>query len=250
MSTPAISWPAAPAGYHGKVPARSDFVGAGLPPAVIARWDDWLQQALAASQARLGAAWEDRYRAAPLWRFALTEGVCGPLPLIGVLMPSMDAVGRCFPLMLGRQIPAEADPLALLAGSGAWFAAAEARALRALDGGFDPLRLGERLPSPAAAPCMLPPWEAGGAGHWLPLPALSAAPAALGEPAGPVTRPAGARGLWCTAGAPHLAPGVALTHGLVPPAAFAALLDGAWQRHGWSVAAPAAPEAAEWDRDA
>ncbi|WP_147465045.1 type VI secretion system-associated protein TagF [Teichococcus wenyumeiae] len=244
------SWPAAPAGFHGKVPARADFIAAGLPPAVLAGWDSWLQQALSASQARLGAAWEACYLAAPLWRFVLSGGVCGPLPLIGVLMPSMDAVGRCFPLMLGRQLDGKADLLALLVGSGAFFAAAEAQALRALEGGFDPLRLGERLPPPAAAPCRLPPRAVEGAGHWVPLPALSAAPAALAALAGaPAAPPDGPYGLWCTTGAPHLAPGVALTQGLVPPAAFAALLDGAWPQHGWSVAAPARPDAAEWDRD-
>jgi type VI secretion system protein ImpM len=249
VRAPATPRPAA-SGYHGKVPARSDFIGAGLPPAVIACWDGWLQQALAASQRGLGTAWEARFCAAPPWRFALAAGACGPLPLIGVLMPSMDAVGRCFPLMLGQQIHREADPLALLAGSGAWFAAAEAQALRALGGGFDPRGLGERLPAPAAAACTLQSREPGIAGHWVPLPALSAAPAVLGAPGRPVARPGRVRGLWCTTGAPHLAPGVALTHGLVSPTAFAALLDGDWQRHGWCVSAPAAPDAAAWDREA
>ncbi|MFC7556534.1 type VI secretion system-associated protein TagF [Pseudoroseomonas wenyumeiae] len=160
------SWPAAPAGFHGKVPARADFIAAGLPPAVLAGWDGWLQQALSASQARLGAAWEACYLAAPLWRFVLSGGVCGPLPLIGVLMPSMDAVGRCFPLMLGRQLDGKADLLALLVGSGAFFAAAEAQALRALEGGFDPLRLGERLPPPPPprAGCRPGRWRAPGIG--------------------------------------------------------------------------------------
>jgi type VI secretion system protein ImpM len=242
------SWPGAPAGYHGKVPARADFVAAGLPAAVLARWDKWLQQAMLASQQRLGAAWDACYRTAPPWRFVLAAGACGPLPLIGVLVPSMDAVGRCFPLMLARQAQGEADPLALLAGSGAWFAAAEAQALQALQGSFEPLRLGAHLPPVvAAAGWALRRGPVDRAGCWVPLPALSAAPAALRALA--AAPPAGPCGFWCTAGAPHLGPGATLTAGLIPPEDFAVLLDGAWQRHGWSAAAPAEPEDAAWDRD-
>ena len=257
------AWPAGPAGFHGKLPARADFIAGGLPPGVTARWDEWLQQALAASQARLGPGWAGRYRIAPPWRFALGAGGCGRLPLIGVLMPSMDAVGRCFPLLLARQIPDPAEPLALLAGSTAWFAAAEALALRALRPDFDPEALRGRLPGPVAAAIALPAAPARGAtaspapqrgamapaGWWLPLPELSAAPAALA--ALPGARPGAApAGLWCSAGAPGLPPGLALSAGLIPPTAFAALLDGDWPGHGWSVLLPPPAGPAEWDRDA
>ena len=47
---------------------------------------------------------------APIWRFALAPGVAGPLPMLGVMMPSVDRVGRQFPLTLAAPM-AEASPL-------------------------------------------------------------------------------------------------------------------------------------------
>ena len=59
-----------------------------------------------------------------------------------------------------------------------------------------------------------------------------------------------------TAGTPAFGPGVALTSGLIPAAAFPALIDGSWGDHGWTVTdgmVPADdpdPAPLEWDRTA
>ncbi len=37
---------------------------------------------------------------APIWRFTLAPGLAGRYPVFGVLMPSVDRVGRQFPLTL------------------------------------------------------------------------------------------------------------------------------------------------------
>ena len=87
-------------GFYGKIPARGDFVGSGLRPDFVATWDAWLQDVLSAASEALGAEWSDRYLNAPIWRFALESGVCGETGVIGIVMVSVDAVGRFFPLTI------------------------------------------------------------------------------------------------------------------------------------------------------
>lgn len=88
-------------GYFGKVSTLGDFVSRGLPDALVAAWDAWLQQCIHASRQQLGDKWLDRYLTSPVWRFAIAPGILGPEGLGGVMMPSVDRVGRYFPLMIG-----------------------------------------------------------------------------------------------------------------------------------------------------
>lgn len=238
-----------PAGYYGKLPARADFVGRRLARPMIERWDSWLQQCLARSQATLATAWEGSYLTAPVWRFALPARACGDNALIGVLVSSVDAVGRCFPLLLAQELPEVADTAAIAAAASAWFEAAETLALNALDGAFDLGTLDRPMP---AIPTLLSHLSRGAAasypiGLWITLPMLSALGAVLRETPGLGPRPA----LWWTGGGGGFRPGVAVTAGLIAPAGFAALLDDAWARHGWHGAPDPASAGSEpdWDRD-
>jgi type VI secretion system protein ImpM len=63
-----------------------------------------LQSCVAESQRALGGAWLDRYLTAPVWRFILTPGVLGARGWAGVLLPSVDRVGRYFPLTVCASI--------------------------------------------------------------------------------------------------------------------------------------------------
>jgi type VI secretion system protein ImpM len=117
-------------GFFGKIPARGDFVRAGLPREFVAPWDEWLQAILPASRAILGEAWLPAWMEAPVWRFCLGPGHCGPQAAIGVLLPSVDRAGRHFPLTLARVGPS----LASLAGTGgAWLDAAETAGIFAIE---------------------------------------------------------------------------------------------------------------------
>lgn len=242
--------PSQPVGCFGKLPARADFIGRRLSRSAVECWDAWLQQCLAHSQAVLLAAWPDRYLTAPVWRFALPAGVCGDSALAGVLVPSADAVGRCFPLLLAAELPAATDTVAVAAGAASWFEAVEALALEALDVAFELAALDRLLPG---LECPHLPRNAGDRaglepiGRWIALPMLSALGSVLRETAGIGARPA----LWWTGGGAGFRPGVAVTAGLVAPAGFAALLDGDWERHGWCGAldAAAADSGPAWDRD-
>ena len=85
-------------GFYGKLPARGDFVRAGLPRAFTDPWDEWLGAVIAGSRARMGDAWLPAYLEAPVWRFCLAAGLCGALPAVGLTIPSVDKAGRYFPL--------------------------------------------------------------------------------------------------------------------------------------------------------
>ncbi len=72
----------------------------GLGPEVVQPWDGWLQDGLHTLAETLGERWEVCYMSAPVWRFTLPPDVVGPSGLRGVMMPSVDRVGRKFPLTL------------------------------------------------------------------------------------------------------------------------------------------------------
>lgn len=123
-------------GLFGKLPSRGDFVVRRLQPACRNALDDWLQACIFTSQRALGEEWLKNYLNAPVWRFALQPGVCGPAPLAGVMMPSVDRVGRYFPLVIAAEL-AQGGPLQLLQGCTDWFDGLERQALRALETGND-----------------------------------------------------------------------------------------------------------------
>ena len=64
-------------------------------------WDVWLRECLMSSNEALGERWLDVYLTSPACRFVCAAGTCGPQPVIGLMVPSVD--GRTlFPLTLWR----------------------------------------------------------------------------------------------------------------------------------------------------
>jgi type VI secretion system protein ImpM len=88
--------PVSPA-LFGKVRTRRDFIAVATPRPFLAVWESWLQTVMAASREALRDGWNDAFLTAPIWRFWLGADICGASAL-GALMPSMDGVGRYFPL--------------------------------------------------------------------------------------------------------------------------------------------------------
>ncbi|MDQ0082521.1 type VI secretion system protein ImpM [Variovorax boronicumulans] len=129
-------------GWFGKLPGMGDFAHRRLPEAFRAVWDQWLQRGMARLRDR-HADWTERYLEAPIWCFALGRQVAGEQAWIGVLMPSVDGVGRYFPFALAMeldrsvsgQLQGEALAMALQ-----WWAHATQAALEGLDGDLDALR--------------------------------------------------------------------------------------------------------------
>jgi len=121
-------------------PALGDFASRRLPNGFISQWDTWLQHSIATSRAQLAERWLDLYLTSPIWRFALLPGVCGEHAWAGVLMPSVDKVGRHFPLTLAVALAPPLSIASILAAHD-WYAAIEGVALSALrlDGSLDDL---------------------------------------------------------------------------------------------------------------
>lgn len=125
------------AGFYGKLASRGDFLHRGLPSSFIEPWDTWLAGGIASSQTELGPAWLDAYLVSPLWRFALAPGLVGNEAVTGVMMPSVDRVGRYFPLTIACLLDADADLGSLLGGSDSWYEQAEALLLSTLEEGSE-----------------------------------------------------------------------------------------------------------------
>jgi type VI secretion system protein ImpM len=135
------------AGFCGKLPARGDFVRAGLPRDFIDPWDDWLQSVIAGSQSIMGAAWLPAYLEAPIWRFSLPPGMCGAQGVLGLMLPSIDKANRYYPLTFAALHfngidPGEAED---------WLARSEAAGLAALEQDAQPQEIIAMIGSPDLA---------------------------------------------------------------------------------------------------
>jgi type VI secretion system protein ImpM len=103
-------------GVFGKLPTLGDFLTRGLPAAFTEPWHAWLVRGLGEARRILGDRFEPAYMAAPVWRFSLPPGVAGRDGVLGVLLPSVDAANRSFPLTL-----AATRTGASIAEPSAWF---------------------------------------------------------------------------------------------------------------------------------
>jgi type VI secretion system protein ImpM len=126
-------------GFYGKLPDFGDFLTRRVPTAALDIWDPFLRRLLQSSRARLGDSWLEAWLSAPVWHFGLGENLLFPTQAWGVLIPSVDRVGRHFPFtILGPAAPT-GRPLR------DWALAAEAQALAALDENFSPDTLDRAL---------------------------------------------------------------------------------------------------------
>lgn len=101
---------AATPGWFGKLPSLGDFASRRVDVDFMEAWDGWLAQGIAGWQARDGDAWLTDYLNGPSWRFVLMPGTlpgeCGAHAWAGAITPSVDRVGRYFPLTLVQRLDA------------------------------------------------------------------------------------------------------------------------------------------------
>lgn len=237
-------------GLYGKLPTHGDFLRRRVADDFVTGWDSWLQQCMADSRAALGDAWLDTYLTSPVWRFALMPRVCGAAAVAGLLVPSVDRVGRYFPLTLVWPTPSELTTLevALLFRDG--FEHAERllidtlasehfefaefdRSVMDLAAYFDVAEEGELRLTPASARAFASPLAGS---RCVPLREA----VALGTPAlqllGHFLESNASGAVWWTDGSAAVAPSWLMTRGLPESAQFNAMLDGAWAAAGWQVA--------------
>ncbi len=235
MPYPVDLSPAAPEpGFFGKLPARGDFVGRRLDGAFRSGFDAWLQGSIATSKRQLGPAWLPTYLRSPIWRFVIGPNLCGDVPSLGVMIPSVDRVGRYFPLVVAAQLPGCLSPGTLFHSAREWLDRAEQLILTCLDDGFD-LDAFDR----AVQALGLPPYSRANGGPQIQALRLdlhdggdlSATYAHLLDR---VLMGNDVRfSLWWTTGSEKVRGSVLLGQGMPAPNNFAAFLDGNWDEWGW-----------------
>ena len=237
-----IVTPTSDPGFYGKVPSHGDFVSRRLPRAFITPWDEWLRQGLAYSREQLVDRWLEIYLISPLWRFVLSEGVCADGSWAGVLMPSVDRVGRHFPLTIAACLPEHSSTVELMVGAEGWFSQIEQIALSCLEDTFE-LDVFDRqlqeigLPQigikkdPACRPSLL----TGQNQAWrFKLPSVDQVSVILpGLTEGLLQTVFPQHSLWETLGSDRISSSLLLCEKLPPVPGFAALLDGRWTEWGW-----------------
>jgi type VI secretion system protein ImpM len=191
-------------GFCGKLPARGDFITSALPRRFVEPWHDWVQGALATSRQALAEDWLPAWNEAPIWRFALSPGVCGADAVLGLWMPSVDRAGRNFPLTFAA-LASDCNVPALMREGGEFLDVAETAGLDALARDLEPNEIAARL----------------SAASW----------GALTEAEDLIDLLAGGGAIWWTDGAPRVAAGAFVTVALPDAAEFAGMLraDGAAQ---------------------
>jgi len=238
-------------GLYGKLPARGDFVSRRLDSAFVRDWDAWLQRITADSRKRLGPQWLEYFLSAPVWRFVLPAGMYSKSAWVGLMLPSVDRVGRHFPLTVAACVgDVNIDVPSTLARAVPWLDSLEKLALQALLPDLDVELFDSRLMQ-SALPGGLP----------VPLPISDdTVPLDVSEPAFIVWRappdsgetwtdrlleegvlgPRGTSSVWMTRGGDTVAPSVAICSDLITGIHYCAMLDGRWSEHAWTVA-PDAP---------
>jgi type VI secretion system protein ImpM len=227
-------------GWYGKIPGTGDFIVRRIPAAFSEPWDRWLQGALDGSRQRLGAHWRGAFLSMPAWRFALGQGVVADNAWAGIMVPSVDSVGRYFPLTVACALPSLGlDVVATLLGASRWFDDIEAIAVDAIARGADAVAIDDALAKRRFEARWLAMPEMNEATHpmrgakpqmlWLDL--AEAAPAgSLREVAERVCQPYSA---WLAEPSEVFGRALLLCESLPGGDAFCAMMDGRWVEHGW-----------------
>lgn len=134
-------------GLFGKLPAHGDFVQRDLPASFVTPWDEWLQRAVHGSQELVGERWLEYYLTSPIWRFALSAGVVSQNAWAGVLVPSVDSVGRYFPVTMAVSLPAASNPFDIQVSAESWYSELSELAVSALQNALLADQLLERFPA-------------------------------------------------------------------------------------------------------
>lgn len=235
-------------GVYGKLPAHGDFIQRNLPSAFVRQWDVWLQHFVAGAKEKIGADWLDIYLTSPIWRFALSPGVIDEGRWAGILMPSVDQVGRYFPFTIAARLSDHRNPMEFISSQTAWYTAIEELGLRALNGeialedlavaltkmspyGESAYVLAEKLTESYAVQVEMEFEEQSAATAYpFMLDALS-------------VKLLSSYSVWSTAGSERVAPCVFHVQGLPAVGKLPAMLDGQWQQWGWARPYALQPEA-------
>jgi type VI secretion system protein ImpM len=214
-------------GWYGKLPAAGDFVARRVPGAFCDAWGRWLQGALEGARARLGSGWSEDFLSMPVWRFVIAPGLLTPNAWAGVMVPSVDKVGRYFPLALASALPAApVDLVATLFAARRWFDDMEHVAFFAIGPRADMAALDAETSARPFPPEYVRP---AGAAPRDREPSEDLACMALRE-----RRSGAPRAAWLAPASEIFGATLLVCDGLPPAGPFCAMMDGRWQEHGWA----------------
>lgn len=230
-------------GFYGKLPSHGDFLSRRLPRQFIEPWDQWLQGCITASSERLGKRWLDTFLFSPIWQFGLAPGLCGEDAWAGVMMPSVDKVGRYFPLTLAAKIDAN-QLRPLFDPACGWFDALAELALSSLEYEFDLQRFDRDLErlclrdflSDQSAQMPAHPLISHSAklAFQFKLPNDQETPQAFVELGETLSERFLAHcSIWRTSAGEDKTANVLFCEGLPPLDAYVGFLNGDWPQHGW-----------------
>ena len=211
-----------------------------LPRSFIEPWDDWLQQAINTSKMQLGENWLDLYLTSPIYRFVLSPGICSDHCWQGLMMPSVDRVGRYFPMTLCRKNEPGTNPLTQVLNEKAWFGHAEQLIKWTLENDFDTHKFNEQLNELEIDTVVVDSQQETEnsqnqhlALRWSIEPEMdliTRMPEMLNKV---LHKCSFAYSAWWTDGSEEVEPSILICQGLPPLDSAAALLDGNWDQWGW-----------------
>ena len=227
-------------GLYGKLPAYGDFIFRNLNTSFITPWDEWLQHFISGSQEQMGDDWLDIYLTSPIWRFVLSPGVIDNNMWAGLMMPSVDRVGRYFPISLVKPIDSNITPVKFMLEQTQWFDALESHCLSALDGSIDADDLIAHVNNIelSTSENYQPTFNLGEMGPMLF--GLGSAESSMNDALpyllnAALTSSLASFSLWQTSGSQLISPMLFTCQGLPPISGIASMLDGQWQQRDWKI---------------
>jgi type VI secretion system protein ImpM len=231
-------------GFFGKLPSHGDFLRRNVSDSCVEHWDPWLQTSMAASRQALTERWLELYLTAPMWRFFAPPGLIDAQAVTGVLFPSVDRVGRYFPLTVFARLAEDVPGLVLIDNCSGWYQSIEDLVVEQLGdqplpladfesrlvSSLEPLRAGAEL----AAGSRLLPTE--GATHLhLPLDErLDMTRKALAWLDERLRQDYSHPAYWLSTGSARVGPCWLVTSGLPGTEAYAAMLSGEFDAWPWN----------------
>ncbi len=218
---------------------HGDFIHRNLPNAFITTWDEWLQLYIAGSREQMGEEWLNTYLTSPIWRFVLSSGVIDASHWTGIMLPSVDQVGRYYPFSIVMPLPIQLNPLEFFSQQTDWFEQIEELALQALNEqhqidelvdkvndievnlSLDYQKSGELVATDSLQITMASeePTPSSVYSHFLD---------------SLLSKTMHSYSLWSTRGSERIAPCLLSTQGLPSVDKISAMMDGEWSCWGWS----------------
>lgn len=228
-------------GLYGKLPAHGDFIFRNLNPEFITLWDEWLQHYISGSREQIGDSWLDIYLTSPIWRFVFSPGVIDEKVWAGLMMPSVDRVGRYFPISIVKPLAKSVSPVNVLTRHTAWFEQLEDQCLKALNDEMDAdglIQAASQIDFQAldsyqpTAHLGVPGSMVFGLQSSIEDAMSTLLPYALNAR---LSAELSSFGLWQTSGSELVAPVMFCCQGLPALGSLASMLDGQWQKRNWKI---------------